>query len=104
MKNDLIAVRGVCLANSSYLRDYFELHKTPVYLETGVKEVTSGGVVAIDKDGKEFEVRGSAVIASIGYKPTPVFEGRHVHLVGDCNSIGNLRTVIWRAWDVAMKI
>lgn len=104
MKNDLIAVRGVCLANSSYLRDYFELHKTPVFLETGVKEVTKDGVIAVDKDGKEFEVKGSAVIASIGYKPTPAFEGKHVHLVGDCNSIGNLRTVIWRAWDVAMKI
>ena len=24
--------------------------------------------------------------------------------VGDCVAIGNLRTVIWRAWDVCMKI
>ena len=105
MKNDLIAVRGVCLANSSFLRDYFEFKKTPVYLETGVKEVTKDGVIAVGKDGKEFEIKGSAVIASIGYKPTPVFKkSAHVHLVGDCNGVGNLRTVIWRAWDVAMKI
>ena len=27
MKNDLIAMKGVCLANSSFLRDFFELNK-----------------------------------------------------------------------------
>jgi len=104
-KNDLIAVRGVCLANSSYLRDYFELHKTPVYLETGVKEIKKDGVIAAGKDGKEFEIKGSNIILAVGYNPKPLIEkGKHVHLVGDCNGIGNLRTVIWRAWDVAMKI
>ena len=30
--------------------------------------------------------------------------GKHVHLVGDCSKVGNLRTVIWQAWDVAMKL
>ena len=29
---------------------------------------------------------------------------KHIHLVGDCNAVGNLRTVIWGAWDVCMKI
>ena len=105
MKNDLIAVKGVCLANSSYLRDYFELHKTPVYLETSVKAIDDQGVTIVDKEGKESHLDGSKVILSIGYVPTPVFkESKHVHLVGDCNGVGNLRTVIWRAWDVAMKL
>jgi 2-enoate reductase len=105
MKNDLIAVKGVCLANSSYLRDYFELHKTPVYLETSVKAIDDNGVTIVDKEGKESHLDGSKVILSIGYVPTPVFkESKHVHFVGDCNGVGNLRTVIWRAWDVAMKL
>ena len=105
MKNDLIAVKGVCLANSSYLRDYFELHKTPVYLETSIKAIDDNGVTIVDKEGKESHLDGSKVILSIGYVPTPVFkESKHVHLVGDCNGVGNLRTVIWRAWDVAMKL
>lgn len=34
MKNDLVEQKGVCLANSSYLREWFELHEVPVYLET----------------------------------------------------------------------
>ena len=104
-KNDLIAARGVCLANSSYLRDYFELHKTPIYLETSVKEIKKNGVIASAKDGNEIEIKGSNIILAVGYNPKPLLKkSKHVHLVGDCNGIGNLRTVIWRAWDVAMKI
>jgi 2-enoate reductase len=29
---------------------------------------------------------------------------KKVHVIGDANGVGNLRTVIWGAWDVAMKI
>lgn len=105
MKNDLIAVAGVCLANSSYLRDFFALNKVEVHLETSLKKVTDTGVVVTDKDGKEFEIAGDTVITSMGYRPTPLFPaGKNVHLVGDCDRVGNLRTAIWRAWDVAMKI
>jgi 2-enoate reductase len=105
MKNDLIAVKGVCLANSSFLREYFALHNVPVYLETKLAEVKDDGIVAIDKDGKSFEIKADNVLVSVGYNPAPlVAESKNVHLVGDCVSVGNLRTVIWRAWDVAMKI
>ncbi len=105
MKNDLIAQTGVCLANSSYLREYLALHKVPVYLETGVSVINDHGVTIKEKDGTTKDIDGSAVISCIGYIPSPLFKkSSHVHLVGDCNGIGNLRTVIWRAWDVAMKI
>lgn len=105
MKNDLIAVKGVCLANSSYLRDFFALNKVEVHLETRLKEFTGKGVSVIDKDGNTFEIEADTVITSMGYKPSPLFAGKkRVKLVGDCSSVGNLRTAIWRAWDVAMKI
>ena len=104
MKNDLVAIRGVCLANTSYLRDFFALNKVDVRLNTGLVEVTDKGVKVKDlKTGKESEIAGDSVIMSVGYIPTPVAKDG-VKLVGDCNGIGNLRTVIWRAWDVAMKL
>lgn len=103
MKNDIIAVKGVCLANSSYLRDFFALHNVPVYLETKVSEITDDGVVAVDKDNKSFKIDGDSVILSVGYIPQPV-EGKKVLYVGDCMKVGNLRNVIWGAWDVAMKL
>lgn len=105
MKNDLIAVKGVCLANSSFLRDFFEYNKVEVHLNTSLLEIKKDGVVVKDKDGKEFEIKADSVITSVGYIPTPLAEEKKkVHLVGDCLKIGNLRTVIWRAWDIAMKI
>ncbi len=105
MKNDLIAVKGVCLANSSYLRDFFEAKKVPVYLETKLGEVTDDGIVAVDKTGKSFNIAADDVILSVGYVPTPLAEkSKHVHVIGDADKVGNLRTVIWGAWDVAMKI
>ena len=104
MKNDLVAMRGVCLANTSYLRDFFALNKVDVRLNTGLVEITDKGVKVKDlKTGKESEIAGDSVIMSVGYIPTPVTKDG-VKLVGDCNGIGNLRTVIWRAWDVAMKL
>lgn len=105
MKNDLIAQTGVCLANSSYLRDYFKLHKVETHLETMLTEVLDDGVMVKDKAGNVEKIKADSVIASVGYNPNPVFEkAKNVHLVGDCVKVGNLRTVIWRAWDVAMKI
>ena len=104
MKNDLVAMRGICLANTSYLRDFFALNKVDVRLNTGLVEITDKGVKVKDlKTGKESEIAGDSVIMSVGYIPTPVAKDG-VKLVGDCNGIGNLRTVIWRAWDVAMKL
>ena len=104
MKNDLVAMRGVCLANTSYLRDFFALNKVDVRLNIGLVEITDKGVKVKDlKTGKESEIAGDSVIMSVGYIPTPVAKDG-VKLVGDCNGIGNLRTVIWRAWDVAMKL
>lgn len=105
MKNDLIAVKGVCLANSSYLRDFFTLNKVEVHLETTLIRVSDKGVLVKDKTGKEFEIEGDTVIASMGYHPAPVFaKSGKVKLIGDCDKVGNLRTAIWKAWDVAMKI
>ena len=105
MKDDLISQTGVCLANSSYLREWFALHKTPVYLETTLKEVKDGSIVCTGKDGKDINIDCDSVISCAGYIPAPLAEkSGNVHLVGDCLAIGNLRSVVWRAYDVAMKI
>ena len=105
MKDDLVSQKGVCLANSSYLREWFALNKTPVYLETTLKEVKDGSIVCPQKDGKEIEIPCDSVISCAGYIPAPLAEkSGNVHLVGDCLAIGNLRSVVWRAYDVAMKI
>lgn len=105
MVGDLIAQKGVCLANSSYLREWFALHEIPVYLETKLKEVREGAIVCTKKDGTDITLACDSVISSAGYIPTPlVKESGQVHLVGDCKKIGNLRSVIWKAYEIAMSI
>ena len=104
MKDDLIAQTGVCLANSSYLREWFELYKVPVYLNTALKEVRDGSILCMQNNEK-IEITCDSVISSAGYIPSPLTEKKkNVYLIGDCDKVGNLRTVIWKAYECAMKI
>lgn len=103
--NDLMATPKLCLANSSYLRDYFKYKNVPVYLESKVMEIKDDGVIIEDKNGKRTAIKADNVISAIGYNPNPLAKkGRHIHIVGDAQKVGNLRTVVWRAWEVAEKI
>jgi 2-enoate reductase len=102
---DLVAAQSTCLANTSFLRDMMEFQKVPVYLESTITQIRDDGITVKGKDGKTFDIACDNVVNGIGFVPTPVGEkGQHAHRVGDCVAIGNLRTVIWRAWDVCMKI
>ncbi len=105
MQDDLITTPGICLANTSFLRDFFRANKVPVLLETSVSEIGDGKVAIKHKDGGTETVAADSVILSVGYVPTPIAKkGGHVHVIGDAASVGNLRTAIWGAWDVAMKL
>lgn len=104
-QNDLMIANGLCLANSSYLRDYFKYKNVPVYLESRVLEIKDGSVLIEDKDKNKVEIKADSVITAIGFNPAPIAKpSKHVHIVGDALSVGNLRTVVWRAWEVAEKI
>ena len=105
MQDDLITTPGICLANTSFLRDFFNANQVPVLLETGVKEIKDGSVVVAGKDGVAREIECDSVVLSVGYNPAPIAKkSKNIHVIGDAASVGNLRTVIWGAWDVAMKI
>ena len=105
MQDDLITTPGICLANTSYLRDCFKTNNVPVHLETSVSEITADGVAVVHKDGTTEVIPADSVILSVGYTPAPLCKkSGHVHVIGDAASVGNLRTVIWGAWDVCMKL
>ncbi len=104
MKDDLVKQTGVCMANSQYLRDFFAWKKVNVYLSTKLKEIKDGSIVVEGEDGEK-ELPCDSVILSSGYVPAPKFPAsKNVHWVGDCVKVGNLRSVIWRAYEVAMKL
>lgn len=100
-----MSVKNLCLANSSYLRDCFKANNVPVYLNAATKEIGKDSVTIVDENKKTVNIPCDSVIMSVGYKSTPLAEkAKNVHLIGDCSKVGNLRTVIWGAWDVAMAI
>jgi 2-enoate reductase len=105
MMDDLIVTKGICLANTSFLRDFFKTNNVPVHLEHRTAKIQDGSVVIVDKEGNEKTIPADSVIMSVGYNPAPLAKkASHVHVIGDAKAVGNLRTVIWGAWDVAMKI
>ena len=105
MMDDLIVTKGICLANTSFLRDFFKTNNVPVYLEHRTVEIKDGEVIISDMEGNTKSIPADSVIMSVGYNPAPLTKkSMHVHVIGDAKAVGNLRTVIWGAWDVAMKI
>lgn len=108
MKEDLIATEGVCLANSSYLREWFALHKVPVFLESTLVEVKADAVTYKDASGVLHDVPCDSVISAVGYRPDPLLDkaraGSQTYFIGDCAAIGNIKTAVWQAYETAMKI
>ena len=105
MQDDLITTKGVCLANTSFLRDFFKANKVEVHLETALKSIDDTGVTVADKQGKQSRFDCDDVILSTGYRSAPIAKkSRHVHILGDAQKVGNLRSVIWGVWDKCMKL
>jgi len=104
--NDLIVTPGTCLANASFLREMLAFKKVPVYLEHTITEIGDGYVmVKPAKGGDAFRIECDSVVNGIGFVPAPVAAtDKKVHHIGTCEKWGNLRDVIWGAWDVCMKI
>ena len=104
--NDLIVTPGTCLANASFLREMLAFKKVPVYLEHTITEIGDGYVmVKPAKGGDAFKIECDSVVNGIGFVPAPVAAtDKKVHHIGTCEKWGNLRDVIWGAWDVCMKI
>ena len=105
MQDDLVTTPGVCLANTSFLRDFSKTNNVSVHLETSVCEIQDDGVVVKDKNGMTYKIAADNVILSVGYNPAPIAaKAKNIHIIGDADKVGNLRSVIWGAWDVCMKI
>ena len=67
--------------------------------------MTDGKIICADKNGKKIEIECDSVISCAGYVPAPLeTKGGKAMLIGDCKSVGNLRSVVWSAYEAAMKI
>lgn len=109
MTDSLVGAKGICSANSTMLRDLLAFHKVPTYLNASVKKITANTVVVETAD-KEIEIPADSVIMSVGYISNKDFsestndKNSKIHYIGDCDKVGNLKTVIKQAYDLAQTL
>jgi 2-enoate reductase len=111
MTGHLVGARGICMANSSMLRELLRFHSVPSYLDSTCEAITDEGVVINAPDGKK-TVPADSVILSVGYAPDERFNGlkedkklkNKVRFVGDCDKVGSLKTVIRQAYELVQEI
>ena len=114
MTEFLVGAKGICMANSSMLRELLRYHRVPAYLQATCEAVTEDGVVLSTPEGKK-TVPADSVILSVGYAPDQKFAALKekknrakglpkLYFVGDCDRVGSLKTVIKQAYELVQTI
>ncbi|MBR3553383.1 MAG: FAD-dependent oxidoreductase [Clostridia bacterium] len=106
----LVGAKGICMANSTMLRELLRYHNVPAYLNAATEAITDEGVVLQTPQGKQ-TVPADSVILSVGYTPDTRFADKKekknctqkapdIYFVGDCDKVGSLKTVIKQAYEL----
>ena len=93
----------LCAANSNMLKEIIRYYNIPVYTSSNVLRITDNEVV-IEKDGEEQLIIADTVIKSIGYNNSGVESKDNFHVIGDAEKVGNLKDVVWTAYDLANNL
>lgn len=93
----------LCAANSNMLREIIRFYEIPVYTSAKVLKITDKNVT-IEVDGEEKTIKADTVVKSIGYNASGVENSDNFYVIGDAQKVGNLKDVIWEAYDLANKL
>ena len=109
MTEYLVGALGICMANSTMLRELLRFHDVPAYLSSTVEAITEDSVVIRTPEGEK-TVKADSVIMSVGYTPDRRFaegkteKGKPIYFVGDCDKVGSLKTVIKQAYELVQTL
>ena len=110
----IVGARGICMANSSMLKELLRFHQVPVHLSSTVASIGENSVV-VNTPGGEKTLPADTVILSVGYLPDRRFaaekdprkrpgNSKGLYFVGDCDRVGNLKTVVRQAYETVQEI
>ena len=110
----IVGARGICMANSSMLRELLRFHRVPVHLSSTVASIGEDAVMVKTPEGEK-TLPADTVILSVGYVPNRRFaenknpkkrpgNKKNLYFVGDCDTVGNLKTVIRQAYETVQDI
>ncbi len=111
---NIIGARGICMANSSMLKELLRYYKVPVYVSSTVESIEEDTVTLKTPEGTKV-LPADTVILSVGYSPDRSFtenkdpkkkvrNKNRIYHVGDCDQVGSLKTVIRQAYETVQKI
>ena len=112
MTDYLVGARGICMANSTMLRELLRFHEVPAYLNATAESITDDSLVINTADGRK-TIPADSVILSVGYTPDKHFEpadkkkktsSPQLFFIGDCDKVGSLKTVVKQAYELVQKI
>ena len=113
MTDYLVGARGICMANSTMLRELLRFHQVPAYLNATAESITDDSLVINTIEGRK-TIPADSVILSVGYTPDKHFEpadkkkrspsGPQLYFIGDCDKVGSLKTVVKQAYELVQKI
>jgi len=106
MLDDILKVKDLSAANSNMLRELIRYHAIDVGLEAPLLSVAPDHVVIGTKDGEKI-ISCDSVVLSVGYTPNALVSAdskQNIHLLGDCEQVGNLKDVIWSAYDLCVGL
>ena len=112
MTDYLVGARGICMANSTMLRELLRFHKVPAYLNATAESITDDSLVINTAEGRK-TIPADSVILSVGYTPDKHFEpadkkkrtsSPQLFFIGDCDKVGSLKTVVKQAYELVQKI
>ena len=87
-----------------------QLNHVKALTETTCTRITDKGVHVVDKDGRESFLEADTVIVSAGSRSLAAERDRFADTafdvinVGDCDSVGTIRTAIESGWDAAARL
>ncbi len=106
MLDDILKVKDLSAANSNMLRELIRYHAIDVELEAPLLSIAPDHVVMGTKDGEK-TIPCDSVVLSVGYTPNALVSAdskQNIHLLGDCEQVGNLKDVIWSAYDLCVGL
>lgn len=108
MQDSILNIKELAAPNSTMLKDLLCYYNVDVITSAAVKEISSTGL-RYEKDNIECGIKCDSIIASIGYNSRKDLKEKYesksnVHIIGDSAMVGNLKHVVWAAWDLCKTI
>ena len=104
VQDDILKVPGVCMANTSYLRDAFEYYQVPVYTSAKIMQINENSIIIEQENGELKGLFADKIITSIGYLSGSEFSDKeNVHVIGDAEHVANLMNAVWQANDLIIQ-